>query len=107
GAKARGGWLYVAPIEVGTRSSLGTGAILEASTRLGDDSLVGVLTTAPPTSTNGTSWFGSPALDLPRVADKFDPARTTHPPRRLLVARAAMELIRILLPATVSTMLAG
>ena len=107
GAKARGGWLYVAPIEVGNRSFLGNGAILEASTRLGDDSLVGVLTTAPPTSTNGTSWFGSPALELPRVADKFDPARTTHPPRRLLVARAAMELIRILLPATVSTMLAG
>ena len=46
-AKARGGWLYVAPIEVGSRSFLGNGAILEASTRVGDDSLVGVLTTAP------------------------------------------------------------
>ncbi|MDQ6774755.1 MAG: amino acid adenylation domain-containing protein [Actinomycetota bacterium] len=107
GAKARGGWLYVAPIEVGNRSFLGNGAILEASTRLGDDSLVGVLTRAPTTSTNGTSWFGSPALELPRVADRFDPARTTNPPGRLVAARAAMELIRILLPATVSTMLAG
>jgi non-ribosomal peptide synthetase-like protein len=106
-AKARGGWLYVAPIEVGTRSFLGNGAILEASTRLGDDSLVGVLTTAPPASSDGTSWFGSPALELPRVADKFDPARTTNPPRRLVLARATMELIRILLPATISTMLAG
>ncbi len=106
-AKARGGWLYVAPIQVGSRSFLGNGAILEASTRVGDDSLVGVLTTAPSASTDGTSWFGSPALELPRVADKFDPARTTNPPRRLILARATMELIRILLPATVSTMLAG
>ena len=106
-AKARGGWLYVAPIEVGSRSFLGNGAILEASTLVGDDSLVGVLTTAPATSTDGTSWFGSPALELPRVADKFDPARTTNPPGHLILARATMELIRILLPATVSTMLAG
>ena len=106
-AKARGGWLYVAPIDVGSRSFLGNGAILEASTRVGDDSLVGVLTTAPAKSTDGTSWFGSPALELPRVVDKFDPARTTSPPRRLILARAAMELIRILVPASVSTMLAG
>ena len=67
GAKARGGWLLVSPIEVGDRSFLGNGAILGPSTRIGDDSLVGVLTTAPRASTNGTSWFGSPALELPRV----------------------------------------
>ena len=107
GAKARGGWLLVSPIEVGDRSFLGNGAILGPSTRIGDDSLVGVLTTAPRASTNGTSWFGSPALELPRVPDKPDPARTTDPPTRLIAARAAMELIRILLPATVSIVLAG
>ena len=97
----------MSPIEVGDRSFLGNGAILGPSTRIGDDSLVGVLTTAPRASTNGTSWFGSPALELPRVPDKPDPARTTDPPTRLIAARAAMELIRILLPATVSIVLAG
>jgi non-ribosomal peptide synthetase-like protein len=105
--KARGGWLFASPIEVGDRSFLGNGAILEPSTRIGDDSLVGVLTTAPHSSTNGTSWFGSPALELPRVPDKSDPARTTDPPKRLIAARAAMELIRILLPATISIVLAS
>jgi len=41
------------------------------------------------------------------VPDKSDPARTTDPPERLIAARAAMELIRILLPATVSIVLAS
>ena len=106
-AKARGGWLHLAPVEVGHRSFLGNGAILEAATRLGDDSLVGVLTTAPATSADRTSWFGSPALELPRIADPCDPARTCDPPGRLIIARAMVELIRIVLPATVSTILAG
>ena len=106
-AKARGGWIYLAPIRVGDRTFLGNSAILQPATALGNDSLVGVLTTAPRLSTDGTSWFGSPALELPRVADKPDPARTTHPPRRLIAARAAVESVRILLPGTVSTALAA
>jgi non-ribosomal peptide synthetase-like protein len=106
-AEARGGWLHVAPIDVGDGTFLGNSAILGASTRLGNDSLVGVLTTAPRLSTDGTSWFGSPALELPRVADAPDPARTTHPPARLIIARATTELVRILLPGTVSTVLAA
>ncbi len=105
GARARGGWLHVAPIEVGSRSFLGNGAILQAGTTLGDDSLVGALTTAPHRSVDGTSWLGSPPLELPRVPDQLDPARTTNPPRRLLLARGAMELVRLLLPGSISTAL--
>ena len=48
-----------------------------------------------------------PGARAPRVADKPDPARTTHPPRRLIAARAAVEPVRILLPGTVSTALAA
>jgi non-ribosomal peptide synthetase-like protein len=107
GAKARGGWLYVAPIEVGDRSFLGNSAILGASTTLGDDSLVGVLSVAPQRAVDGTSWFGCPALELPRVTETLDPSRTTHPPALLILARGAVELIRILLPGTVSTVLAS
>jgi len=105
GARARGGWLHVAPIEVGSRSFLGNGAILQAGTTLGDDSLVGALTTAPHRSVNRTSWLGSPPLELPRVPDRLDPARTTNPPRRLVLARGAMELIRLLLPGSISAAL--
>jgi hypothetical protein len=55
------------------------GAILNAATKLGDDSLVGVLSVAPRVSANGTSWFGSPPLEFPRVPERTDPSRTTNP----------------------------
>jgi non-ribosomal peptide synthetase-like protein len=49
--------------------------------------------------------MGLPAIELPRVPDPVDPARTTHPPARLLVTRAVLEMVRILLPTTISAML--
>ena len=105
GARARGGWLHVARIEVGDGSFLGNGAILPDGATVGEGSLVGVLTTAPMSCGAGTSWLGSPALELPRVPDRADPSRTTNPPGRLVLARGAMELIRIMLPSTVSVAL--
>jgi non-ribosomal peptide synthetase-like protein len=74
---------------------------------VGDDSLVGVLSTPPVEGGDGTSWLGCPAIELPRVPDRADPARTVSPPRRLVAARAAVELVRVLLPGTVSVVLAA
>ncbi len=102
GARARGGWLHVEPIEIGDRTFVGPGAVLREGTRLGDDCLVGVLTLAPREPVAGTSWFGVPALELPRVPEDADPARTTEPSRRLVMARAGMDATRILLPNTIS-----
>jgi non-ribosomal peptide synthetase-like protein len=106
-ARARGGWLHVAPIEVGSGTFLGNGAIVRGGTTLGRDGLIGALTTAPQRTADGTSWFGSPALELPRVPDATDPSRTTNPPRRLILARGTTDVIRILLPATISVGLAA
>jgi non-ribosomal peptide synthetase-like protein len=105
-ARARDGWLHVAPIEIGSRTFVGPGAVLREGTRIGDDCLIGVLTAAPREADNGTSWFGAPPLELPRVPDVADPARTTNPPARLILARAAMDLVRILLPNTLSVLIA-
>jgi|HubBroStandDraft_6_1064221.scaffolds.fasta_scaffold01083_7 non-ribosomal peptide synthetase-like protein len=102
GARARGGWLHVEPIEIGSRTFLGAGAVLREGTRLGDDSLVGALTLAPRRPAQGTSWFGVPALELPRSREAADPARTTEPPRRLVLARGVMDVIRVLVPNTIS-----
>jgi non-ribosomal peptide synthetase-like protein len=102
GARARGGWLHVEPIEIGDRTFLGPGSVLREGTRLGDDSLLGVLTLAPREPAAGTSWFGVPALELPRVCEVSDPARTTEPPRRLVLARGTMDAIRIFVPNTIS-----
>lgn len=105
GNRARGGRIEVTPIHVGNRTFLGNGAILGAATRMGDDSLVGILSSPPQFSENGTSWLGLPPLELPRIADRPDPSRTTNPPVRLIVARGAVEILRILVPASISTVL--
>lgn len=105
GVRARDGWLHVSPITVGDGTFLGNGALVAGDTVVGDACLVGVLTVAPSTTADGTSWFGSPALELPRVPDCGDRSRTTDPPRHLVLARAAMELLRILLPTTISIIL--
>ncbi len=106
-ARARDGWIHVAPIEVGPGTFVGNSAVLRGGTTLGADGLVGVLTTPPTRTPDGTSWFGSPPLELPRTPDRGDPARTTHPARRLVLARGATEIVRILLPATVSLAIAA
>jgi len=105
GARARDGWLELQPITLGRGTFLGNGAVLQPGTRMGEGSLVGVLTVPPAHCPDGTSWFGAPALELPRVPDPTDPARTIDPPRRLVLARGSMELLRILLPGTISVLL--
>ena len=60
--------------------------------------LVAVLSAAPrrTKAKAGTSWLGSPPTKLRRVEAKADRSRTYDPPRRLVVARAAVELCRLI-----------
>lgn len=104
-ARTRDGWLCLEPISVGSRAFVGNGAILTGGTTIGDDSLIGLLTTAPPHCPAGTSWLGSPALELPRRRGCAEPSRTTDPSRARVLARAVVELVRILLPTTISVAL--
>jgi non-ribosomal peptide synthetase-like protein len=105
--RARNGWLHVAPIEVGRGTFVGNGAVLRGGTTIGDDCLVGALSSTPLESPHGTSWLGMPPLELPRVADRGDPGRTITPARRLVLARGSVELVRIVLPASVSIVLSA
>ena len=100
--RSRDGWTEVAPISVGNRSFLGPGSILRGGTELQDDSLLGVMTLSPEHPAPGTSWLGVPALELPRVREAGDAARTINPPRRLKFARAVMDLLRLLGPNTIT-----
>ena len=61
-----------------------------------DHSLVAVLSSAPARAEAGSSWLGRPAMELPRVAETGDLARTFDPPRRLVVARAFVESMRVI-----------
>jgi non-ribosomal peptide synthetase-like protein len=104
-ARSRGGWTRVEPLAVGSGTFLGNGAILTPGTRLGDNSLVGLVTVAPRRSHDGSSWLGHPALELPRRPQRADPARTTDPPLRLRIARRGFDCVRILFPSSVTVAL--
>ncbi|NMI00930.1 Pls/PosA family non-ribosomal peptide synthetase [Pseudonocardia acidicola] len=101
----RGGWLRVGRSEVGTRAFIGNSGIVGPGRAVPDGSLVGVLSEIPAGAAAGSSWLGRPAIELPRTADAVDLARTYAPPRRLVVARAAVEMLR-LVPVTLTLLLA-
>jgi non-ribosomal peptide synthetase-like protein len=62
--------------------------------RVPKDGLVAVLSAAPRKSKAGSSWLGSPAVRMRRLANTGDESRTFRPPTRLKLARALWELCR-------------
>ncbi len=94
--EVRGGWLRLGRSRVGRRAFVGNSGIVGPGRELPDGALVGVLSDAPAHAEEGSSWLGRPAINLPRVAAAGDPSRTYAPARRLMVARAAVELCRLL-----------
>ncbi|WP_328307724.1 amino acid adenylation domain-containing protein [Streptomyces sp. NBC_00442] len=101
----RGGWLKLGTANVGRRAFVGNSGIVGPDRRVPDNALIGVLCDAPAQSEPGSSWLGRPALPLPRVAATADPGRTFDPPRRLVLARAGVELCRVV-PLMCSVLLA-
>jgi non-ribosomal peptide synthetase-like protein len=101
--RVEGGWMTVAPTRVGQRAFIGNSAVVPAGADLGDGSLVGVLSLAPLPAEEGArpgaGWLGSPPRLLPRreASAGFTEGRTYCPPRRLVLTRAAVEVLRITL----------
>jgi non-ribosomal peptide synthetase-like protein len=90
-----GGWLHIAGVRVGKRAFVGNSGMAAPGRSVPKRGLVGVLSAAPKRAKAGSSYLGMPPIRLPRVADDGDAARTYEPPRRLLVARALVELCRV------------
>jgi non-ribosomal peptide synthetase-like protein len=79
---------------------------------LGDDVLVGVLSKMKKENlpvTNGTSWFGSPAVYLPQrdINHDFPLERTYKPSKKLFACRYFIEFFRVVLPSTFFIFFAG
>ncbi|ORA17483.1 amino acid adenylation protein [Mycobacterium asiaticum DSM 44297] len=91
-----GGWIYAAETTVGRRAFLGNSGITQPGRRVPDDGLVAVLSATPPKAKRGSSWLGSPPMRLRRRPAKADEETTYHPPTRLKVMRAAVEICRVL-----------
>src|SRR6185312_85393 len=89
------GWLRVERSKVGKRAFLGNSGMIAPGRAVPKRGLVAVLSATPEDARAGTSWLGSPPVRLRRVAGESDDARTFAPPTRLRVARALVELCRI------------
>ncbi|WP_246258125.1 Pls/PosA family non-ribosomal peptide synthetase [Amycolatopsis anabasis] len=90
------GWLHVAPARVGKQAFLGNSGMTAPGRAVPKRGLVGVLSSTPRKAKKGSSYLGMPPMPLRRAVEAGDSSRTFNPPRRLKLARAAVELCRIL-----------
>ena len=91
-----GGWLHVAPSRIGKRAFLGNSGMTAPGRSVPKRGLVGVLSSAPRKAKKGSSYLGMPPMPLRRAVERGDDSRTFAPPRRLKLARGAVELCRVL-----------
>ncbi|MDQ2588872.1 Pls/PosA family non-ribosomal peptide synthetase [Saccharothrix yanglingensis] len=90
-----GGRLRIAQARVGKRAFLGNSGMTAPGRAVPNRGLVGVLSATPKRAKAGSSYLGMPPMKLPRAAEEGDLSRTFDPPRRLVVARALVELCRV------------
>jgi non-ribosomal peptide synthetase-like protein len=89
---------------IGRRTFVGNSSMLSVGTSIGDNSLLGVMSTAPggagSTIPDDTEWLGSPPFRLPyrKAVAGFDVAQTYCPTVKLYVLRYLIDAVRILLP---------
>ena len=97
GYELGGGWLRVEHVEIGKHAFVGNSGMAAPGRKVPKRGLVAVLSAAPrrTKAKAGTSWLGSPPTKLRRVEQKVDRSRTYDPPTRLVVARALVELCRL------------
>ncbi len=91
-----GGRMRLGTARIGRRAFVGNSGIVGPGRSVPDHGLIGVLSDTPEHSEPGSSWLGRPAMPLPRVATVAETGRTFEPPRRLVFARAAVEMCRVL-----------
>ncbi|KAJ3476434.1 hypothetical protein NLG97_g9131 [Lecanicillium saksenae] len=94
------GRMRLGPVSVGNKTFLGNSAIVDPDISVPDNSLIGVLGSAPgglgeKQMSAGSSWLGRPPISLPRKIDaNIDNSLTFAPPTKLVLARAAIESCR-------------
>ncbi|WP_217995568.1 Pls/PosA family non-ribosomal peptide synthetase [Sanguibacter suarezii] len=91
------GWLRIETVKIGKHAFVGNSGMTAAGRKVPKGGLVAVLSAAPrrTKAKSGTSWLGSPPTRLRRVVAQPDQSRTYAPPTRLRVARALIEVCRL------------
>jgi len=106
GYELHGGWVRVERVKIGKRAFVGNSGMAAPGRKVPKASLVAVLSAAPrrKKAHAGASYLGSPPAPLRRTAEESDTGRTYQPPLHLKVARAVIEICR-LVPATLGALL--
>jgi non-ribosomal peptide synthetase-like protein len=100
------GTMYLLPTHVGKRSFIGNSALLPAGATIGDETLIGCMSTPPSDLVQAaqpdTAWFGSPGILLPQrqIVQGFSVESTYKPPLNLILQRMGFDAVRVLLPMT-------
>jgi len=93
---------------IGNRSFVGNSAIMPVGASLGDECLVGCLSSPPanqPTTPKGSAWLGSPSFQLPhrqKIAG-FDDSVLYKPTPSLYIQRLVIDALRIIIPSIIAT----
>jgi non-ribosomal peptide synthetase-like protein len=109
----RNGTMFLRKITVGSKTFIGNSAVLACGDKVGNDSLIGVLSVPPhgPSSQekDGSSWLGSPPMFLPKrqASQDFPSHLTFNPPLHLVLKRAGIEFFKICLPISFTSCLTG
>jgi non-ribosomal peptide synthetase-like protein len=97
GYELGGGWLRIEHVKVGKHAFVGNSGMTAPGRRVPKRGLVAVLSAAPrrTKAKAGTSWLGSPPTQLRRPVESGDTSRTYDPAGHLRVARALVEVCRL------------
>src|SRR5204863_245130 len=104
--RVRDGLVTIGHNRIGRRSFIGNSAMLPPNTVIGDNVLIGCLSSPPPNPADAlredSSWMGSPPIFLPQRQKSagFAEQTTFDPTAGLRVQRAVIEFIRVILPST-------
>ena len=102
----RNGIMYIRKTVIGDKTFIGNSAVLACGDKVGNDSLIGVLSVPPknpePSQWNGASWLGSPPMFLPQrqESERFDEKYTFNPSFDLYFKRGFIEFFKVTLPFT-------
>ncbi|ARV58835.1 hypothetical protein BZZ01_09465 [Nostocales cyanobacterium HT-58-2] len=100
------GRMYLESTRIGKRAFIGNSALLPAGVIIGDDTLIGCMSVPPADKTlvakPDTSWFGSPAINLPQrqIVQGFSVESTYKPTLALVLQRIGFETVRVLFSLT-------
>jgi non-ribosomal peptide synthetase-like protein len=103
GKRIHNGVVEVKSNRIGARSFIGNSALVPGGADIGNNCLVGVMSTPPAAAeerVDNRCWFGSPGFILPRPNNtvSFEAGATFRPSRELQLARAGIDIVRIILP---------